>query len=140
MGRRPSDYAVIYGQANSLLDVASMEADQPLIGRLVVFDHHDDHSGAWANWLQFGSLLYYSVPRLKAWSDADLMAIRTRLRPGRPSDLWRAMEPDSEAWLKRALVYAQEVIQVHVDNDLADSADEFHPGGTSAQHFGQKRL
>jgi hypothetical protein len=122
MGRRPSDYAVIYGQANSLLDIASMEADQPLIGRLVLFDHSDDHSGAWGNWLQFGSLLYYRVPRLKAWSDGDLMAIRTRLRPGRPADLWSAMEDKSEAWLERALVYAQEVIRVHVDSDLADSA------------------
>lgn len=120
MGKRPADYAVAYGQANSLLDIASMEADQPLIGRLILFDHCDDPTGAWANWLPFGSLLYHSTPRLKTWSDADLAAIRTRLKLGRPSDLWKAMEDESEVWLRRALSCAQEVIRLHVDSCLSD--------------------
>lgn len=114
-GRNPPDYAVVYGQANSLLDIACIETEQPLIGRLVLFNHRDLTSGPWGNWVPFESLLYYSAPRLKLWSDADLAAIRGRLRPGRPSDIWHEMENQSEELLRRAISVAQRVIELHVD-------------------------
>lgn len=113
-GRNPSGYAVLYGQANSLLDLACLEAGQPLIGRLVLFDHRDPRDGPWANWVPFESLLYTSSPRLKLWHDDDLEAIRGGLLEGRPSDLWRARECRSEELLTSALEVAQRVIERHV--------------------------
>ncbi len=111
----PSDYAVVYGQVNSLLEMASMEADLPLIGRLITFDHKDSRSGPWADWLQFESLLFHSAPRLKAWSDSDISLIRSQLKPGTPSEIWKVMETDSAMWLNRVLSSAQKAIQAHVD-------------------------
>ena len=118
--RNPSDYAVTYGQANSLLDLASMKANLPLIGRLVIFDHGDDPSGPWANWRPFESLLYYSAPRLKSWSDEDIEAIRSELKPGTPAALWAEIEDESAAWLEKALVSAQQVVRVHVAEFLTE--------------------
>lgn len=127
MGRQPGDYAVTYGQASSLLDLASMEAGQPFIGRLILFDHRDDTTGAWENWLPFARLLYSSTPRLKTWSDTDLAAIRTHLRLGKPSNLWKAIENESEVWLQRALSCAQEVIGLHVDSLSIERSDDAKP-------------
>lgn len=115
--RNPSDNAVAYGQANSLLDIASLEADLPLIGRMVVYDRPID-DGPWAAWRPFRRLIYDIAPRLKHWSDADIEAVRNKLRPGQPGRLWREMEGASKAWLYRALEVAQQVIQAHVDDIL----------------------
>lgn len=117
-GRKPAAYGKAYAQANSLLDFASMKADLPLIGRLVIFDHGDDPNGPWANWLDFESLLFYSAPRLKAWSDGDIEAIRRELKPGRPAALWAEIEDESAAWLAKALDSAQQAVRVHVDEFL----------------------
>jgi hypothetical protein len=116
--RNPPDYAVTYGQANSLLDLASMKANLPLIGRLVTFDHSDDPKGPWANWLPFESLLYYSAPRLKAWSDGNIELIRSELKPGTPAALWSEIENESAVWLAKALDSAQGVVRIHVDDFL----------------------
>ena len=119
-GRNPSPMAETYAHTNSLLDFASMKADLPLIGRLVIFDHGDDPTGPWANWLPFESLLYYSAPRLKAWSDEDIEAIRSELKPGTPAALWAEIEDESAAWLEKALVSAQQVVRVHVAEFLTE--------------------
>ena len=115
----PSNFAVAYGQVNSLLDIASMEADLPLIGRLITFDHKDSRSGPWADWLRFESLLFHSAPRLKEWSDTDIYLIRAQLKPGTPSEIWKGMEKDSGMWLDRVLLSAQKAIRTHVDQYLA---------------------
>jgi hypothetical protein len=115
-GRKPSAYGKAYAQANSLLDFASMKAGLPLIGRLVIFDHGDNPTGPWANWLPFQSLLYYSAPRLKAWSDGDIEAIRSELKPGTPTELWEEIEDQSGVWLTKALDSAQEVVRIYVDD------------------------
>lgn len=113
-GRDPSDYAKVYGQANSLLDLACLESGQPLIGRLVLFDHRDPRDGPWANWVRFESLLCTSSPRLKIWGDDDIEAIRGGLLAGSPFNLWRDRECRSEELLTRALEVAQRVIERHV--------------------------
>lgn len=119
----PANYAVAYGQVSSLLDIAAMEADLPLIGRLIIFNHQDNQSGPWANWLQFDSLLFHSAPRAKEWSDADMSAIRVNLKAGMPSEIWKSMEKDSAQWLDRALKCAQQVIRKYIDQSLAVEAD-----------------
>lgn len=118
-GRKPSHFGKTYAQVNSLLDFASMKAHLPLIGRLVIFDHGDDRSGPWANWLPFESLLYYSAPRLKVWSDGDIDAIRSELKLGTPAALWAEIEEESAAWLQEELATAQHLVRGHVDELLA---------------------
>ena len=127
-GRNPPDYAVVYGQANSLLDIACLKAKQPLIGRLVLFDHHDLREGPWANWVPFESLLYTSAPRLKLWCPDDIGAICGGLSPGRPSDLWHDMECRSEELLSSAVEVAQGVIERHVLELIAPNPPA--PGNT----------
>jgi len=117
--RDPSDYAKVYGQANSLLDLACLESGQLLIGRLVLFDHRDPEDGHWANWVRFESLLYTSSPRLKIWGDDDIEAIRAGLLAGSPFNLWRDRECRSEELLTRALEVAQRVIERHVLEKIA---------------------
>lgn len=110
----PSDYAVTFGQANSLLDIACLQADLPLIGRLVEFDHKDSKAGPWVIWNEYSSLLYFSAPRVKKWSDEDLQEIRTNLKSGSPRKHWKSMEAESELWLRKALRKAQSEVEAHV--------------------------
>ena len=120
INREPSDFAVTYGQANSLLDLACLEAGLPFIGRLVMFDHSDDSSNSWKNWGQFESLLYHSAPRLKRWSDADITLIQQKLRPGNAADLWSKIKDQSEELLNGALVTAQQTVKLYVDECMPE--------------------
>ena len=115
--RGTSDYAVTYGQAASLLDIASLRSGLPLIGRLIEFDRGIDDA-AWAAWKPFESLLYFTSPRLKHWKSTEVTSLRTHLPSGAPSILWKGMEAESEQWLGKALQVAQTSIHAHAERCL----------------------
>ena len=101
-GADPSHFGVAYGQANSLLDIASLRASLPLVGQLVTFDRGDQFSGPWSHWAPFKTLLT-CAPRLKTWADKDIELIRSSLEPGNPSTLWRDMEKNSKKWRQNSI-------------------------------------
>ena len=121
--RQPADYAVVYGQANSLLDIASLESGLPLIGRLIEFDRRDEEASAWAAWKPFESLLYYTSPRLKCWTSADVTSLKNHLPAGSPSIIWKGMEAQSGQWLGKALQVAQTAIHEHAERLLQANVD-----------------
>jgi hypothetical protein len=118
--RTASGYAITYGQAISLLDIASLNANLPLIGQLVTFNRSNQFDGNWEIWEQFNTLLT-CAPRIKSWSDADIINVRDCLSPRSPSLMWREMAEDSEIWLQRSIESAQIALQEYVNNQITNA-------------------
>lgn len=122
-GKNPSEYAVVYGQANALLDIASLEAGLPLFGHLVTFDRGDQWHGPWQNWRPYKTLVM-CAPRLTLWTNEDIDKIRKSLQSGSPERLWRDMAANSDEWLKKAVASAQVALQDFIDQSPIVSAAE----------------
>ena len=117
----PAKFGVAFGQANSLLDIAALHADLPLIGYLVMFERGDQFTGAWEAWLPFKTLVL-SAPKLKSWSEADIERIRNHLLPGSPSKIWEEMGKKSDEWLTRSIAASQAALRDYMDRQIRQSA------------------
>jgi uracil DNA glycosylase superfamily protein len=110
---------VVFGQANSLLDLACLVTGMPLLGRLVTFERKDDCVGAWANWKTYMPFISLAS-RFKVWSDDDFDRIQNELeqRPGVPARMWKDLEPDSERLLCEAAEVARRVLESYAEQFL----------------------
>jgi hypothetical protein len=115
-----TSHGVAFGQAISLLEIASLNLDLPLIGRLIDFDRPGDCDGQWACWKPYMPFISLA-PRFKSWWDEDFLRLKQELHShrGRPSDIWTEMAKDSPWLLYRARAVAETTLQRYADLHMA---------------------